>query len=115
MIRRTVVLASHFAFLLFAVFGGFLGFADVRLREIAAAIAGSIHRAGDLAARYGGEEFAVILTRCPNDAALALAESLRRAVEERAIPHGASAAAPMVTISIGVGLSDSARGCPCAG
>jgi diguanylate cyclase (GGDEF)-like protein len=55
----------------------------------------------DLPARYGGEEFALLMPGADLDQALAVAERLRRAVEELCIAH---AACPngRVTISVGV-------------
>ncbi len=75
---------------------------DLCLRDIAQAIADNIRRPGDLAARYGGEEFAVILPDTPIEGAIHVAEAIRIAVEEMAIPHEHSTAMPVVTISAGV-------------
>jgi diguanylate cyclase (GGDEF)-like protein/PAS domain S-box-containing protein len=58
-------------------------------------------RAQDLPARYGGEEFAVILPGCNAAQARAAAEKFRQAVEARGIPHGDSAVASVVTLSVG--------------
>lgn len=60
---------------------------DECLAKVAKALAGSSRRAGDLVARYGGEEFVVVLFHTPRDDALAVAETLRRAVESLGIPH----------------------------
>jgi diguanylate cyclase (GGDEF)-like protein len=62
---------------------------------------GRLRRAGDLLARYGGEEFAALLPDTKLKGALALAESCRRAVEELAVVHEDSLAAPVVTVSLG--------------
>jgi len=75
---------------------------DTCLKAVAAAIDRSVHRAGDLAARYGGEEFVVLLPATDINAATDLAERVRLSVEELAIPHTASGAAPHITISLGV-------------
>jgi diguanylate cyclase (GGDEF)-like protein len=56
----------------------------------------------DLVARYGGEEFVLLLPGRTLEVAIALAESLRRAVAEEALAHPASTLAPHVTISVGV-------------
>jgi diguanylate cyclase (GGDEF)-like protein len=69
-----------------------------RIAELAAAHAG---RAGDLAARWGGEEFAVLLVGTGAEGTLAVAEKVRAAVAQLAIPHPASPVAAVVTISIG--------------
>lgn len=75
---------------------------DDCLRRVAAAIRAHSKRPADLAARTGGEEFFLLLPGTERDGALALAESVRRAVQDLAIPHPASPVAPEVTVSIGV-------------
>ena len=75
---------------------------DDCLRQVAQAIGGAVIRATDLAARYGGEEFACILPMTDWDGAVALAEKIRLAVSQRAIPHIQSSAADHVTVSLGV-------------
>jgi diguanylate cyclase (GGDEF)-like protein len=56
---------------------------------------------GDACARLGGEEFAVLLPHADADAALQLAEELRRTLE-RAVVAGAGGAAVRYTVSLGV-------------
>ncbi|EAR23067.1 GGDEF domain-containing protein [Nitrococcus mobilis] len=75
---------------------------DACLKKIAAVIAGAARRAGDLAARYGGEEFVVVLAQVERPYAQDTAETLRRAVENLAIPHQDSKTASYVTVSIGL-------------
>ncbi len=75
---------------------------DECLRLVAAAMKASIARAGDLVARLGGEEFAVLLPATDKAAAYLLAERLRQAVCDLAIPHDESSVAPIVTLSIGL-------------
>jgi diguanylate cyclase (GGDEF)-like protein len=75
---------------------------DDCLRAVAQALAGQVHRPGDLVARYGGEEFGAILPDTDLGGALGLAEGMRRAVEGLAIPHRDSPISPFVTLSIGV-------------
>ena len=75
---------------------------DACLRAVAQALAGGMRRAGDLCARYGGEEFACILPGIELDGALHLAETMRAGVMALSIPHAASTAAQVVTVSIGV-------------
>jgi diguanylate cyclase (GGDEF)-like protein len=69
---------------------------------VAAVFLNHARRAGDLAARYGGEEFVFLIAGTGREAALAIAEELRGACEALAIPHPASAAGPVVTLSLGV-------------
>jgi diguanylate cyclase (GGDEF)-like protein len=74
---------------------------DDCIKRVADAVAAAANRAGELTARWGGEELAVLLPgSTPNDCCQLL-EILRRAVAELAIPHPASQAGPVVTISVG--------------
>jgi diguanylate cyclase (GGDEF)-like protein/PAS domain S-box-containing protein len=75
---------------------------DECLQQVATVIKSVFGRAGDLAARYGGEEFAVIMPTTNGENAFVVAERLRQAVWDRAIPHAASLAADRLTLSIGV-------------
>jgi len=75
---------------------------DDCLKKVAAVIAGSVKRPGDLAARYGGEEFMVVLPDTDVRGATDIAEKLRIEVEVLGVPHEFSATASVVTISIGV-------------
>jgi diguanylate cyclase (GGDEF)-like protein len=74
---------------------------DECLRLVASAMQASISRAGDLVARIGGEEFAVLMPATDSNAARLMAERLRQAIYELAIPHAGSAVASVVTLSIG--------------
>ncbi|MBA4423570.1 MAG: hypothetical protein C0390_10830 [Syntrophus sp. (in: bacteria)] len=78
---------------------------DDCLRAVAGVLQKGLRRPGDLLARYGGEEFIVVLPGTLREGVLAVAESLRRAVEALAIPHNKSAAAPVVTICLGVSIT----------
>jgi len=69
---------------------------DAALRRIGRAILAGL-RPGDLLARYGGEEFAVLLADVDENAAVEVAERLRRQVAE-----SASDGAPVCTLSVGV-------------
>lgn len=75
---------------------------DLRLREVARALAGSTTRALDVVARYGGEEFAVILPATHAEDARQLAEQMRLGVASLQL------AAPIghITISIGVSAAE---------
>lgn len=75
---------------------------DQCLQQVAAVIASMFKRAGDVAARYGGEEFAVIMPATDAENAGIIAERLRQALWERAIPHTASRTVDRLTLSIGV-------------
>ena len=77
---------------------------DKCLVAVAAVIRNAASRAGDFAARYGGEEFMVLIPGLDRDAATAYAEMLRQACESQAIPHPASPAGLVVTISLGVAV-----------
>ncbi|MFM8441732.1 MAG: diguanylate cyclase [Methylococcus sp.] len=75
---------------------------DNALRLVARVIESLATRAGDVVARFGGEEFSVLLTNCEADQAAKLAERMREAVQELAIPHERSQVSDRVTVSIGV-------------
>lgn len=62
----------------------------------------SVLRAGDVLGRLGGEEFAILLPDTELAGARAVAERVRRAVANSAVPNGGSSEAIRVTISIGV-------------
>jgi diguanylate cyclase (GGDEF)-like protein len=75
---------------------------DDCLRQVAATLKAGLKRPGDLVARYGGEEFACLLPETPLDGAMELAQQLGQAVHDQGIPHPASDAAAVVTVSLGV-------------
>ncbi len=84
---------------------------DACLRAVAAALGSLARRPGDLAARVGGEEFALLLPDTTPEGARELAEAVRQAIGQLALPHAASLTADHVTASLGV------AGCvprPCA-
>ncbi|MFH2005384.1 MAG: diguanylate cyclase [bacterium] len=74
---------------------------DHCLCRVAKALEGAIHRTSDLVARYGGEEFVAVLPNTDLAGARIVAESMRRSVEELAIPHAPSETADEVTVSAG--------------
>ncbi|MFD1625875.1 diguanylate cyclase [Azospirillum griseum] len=75
---------------------------DECLRAVAAVLADRVKRTGDLVARYGGEEFVCLLPETEGEGAMQVAERLRSAVADSAIPHAQSLVASHVTISLGV-------------
>lgn len=75
---------------------------DDCLREIAFTLKKVLKRAGDLAARWGGQEFACLLPDTNIKGATHVAENISRAVLNLRIPHQASPAAKIVTLSLGV-------------
>lgn len=77
---------------------------DEALKAIAEVTDGVIKRPFDLAARFGGEEFAVILFDSTCEYAVALAESLRVAVEALGITHAGNEPG-RVTVSVGVAVA----------
>jgi len=81
-------------------FGHPLG--DACLRAVATALSGCATRGTDVVARYGGEEFAVVVSGTTRDGALALAETMRLAVERLRLATADPIGSVGVTISIGV-------------
>ncbi|HOF40136.1 MAG TPA: GGDEF domain-containing protein [Candidatus Hydrogenedentes bacterium] len=75
---------------------------DVALKQVAAAVAATVCRAGDLAARYGGEEFAAILPATDARGAAEVAERLRAAIEDLQILHERCSTGPYLTVSLGL-------------
>jgi diguanylate cyclase (GGDEF)-like protein len=74
---------------------------DDCLQRVAAVIASSLNRSGDLVARYGGEEFVAVLPRVAPLQAQALAEAVRANIAALAISH-TFGVEEIVTVSIGV-------------
>lgn len=74
---------------------------DLVLQQVAQVALASIGRPLDLVARVGGEEFAVLLYGSGADHAQAVGQSLVAGVRQRALPHGASSVAQVVTVSVG--------------
>jgi diguanylate cyclase (GGDEF)-like protein len=78
------------------------GAGDVCLRQVARTLAHTVARPGDVLGRYGGEEFLALLPDTTLAAARDVAERMRQAVFDRALPHAHSSAADRVTLSLGV-------------
>jgi diguanylate cyclase (GGDEF)-like protein len=81
---------------------------DSALRAVAGIVAGEL-RGDDVAYRFGGEELLLVLAMAEGEAATAVAERVRQAVEAAGIPHPDSSGGRL-TVSIGVasGSGDSA-------
>nr|WP_229262320.1 diguanylate cyclase [Duganella guangzhouensis] len=75
---------------------------DDCLRRVAAAFKTQLQRGGDLVARYGGEEFAFIAPAVDAEQALAIADSVCRALEALELPH---AVAPNGTLTVSIGVA----------
>ncbi len=75
---------------------------DESLRQIAVTLVHELQRPGDVAARFGGDEFAVLLAETDAAGGLAVAERMRRAVENLAMSWGPGVEGQMLTISVGV-------------
>lgn len=74
---------------------------DACLRAVAAVLADTARRTGDLVARYGGEEFAFIAPAADGPTALAMGIRICEALRARALPHELSRF-HCLTVSIGV-------------
>ncbi|MEG4571564.1 diguanylate cyclase [Microcoleus sp. N3A4] len=75
---------------------------DTCLVKVAKAAAAAVKRSADLFVRYGGEEFAAILPNTDAAGAIAVAESMRQAIRDLAIPHEQSDVSAIVTASMGI-------------
>ena len=74
---------------------------DQALRLIADTLRRAVERPGDLVARFGGEEFVVLLPGTDREGANQIAEAIRQAVRDLALPHAGSTLG-ILTVSIGV-------------
>lgn len=70
-----------------------------------------MNRATDLVTRFGGEEFAIILPDCGYEGGQAIAERIRSAIADLKMPHGKSAIADHVTISVGLSTCEPGSTC----
>ena len=77
-------------------------YGDECLRMLARVSQNLLEAPDDLVARFGGEELMLLLPGRDLQAALAIGERLRAAVEAAAMPHPASPVSPHVTVSVGV-------------
>lgn len=77
---------------------------DACLRRVAEALKASTRRPAEFVVRYGGEEFAIVMPNTPREEIGRFGEWICRQVQELAIPHEGSSAAPVVTISAGLAV-----------
>ncbi|MCC3409224.1 MAG: diguanylate cyclase [Microcoleus sp. PH2017_10_PVI_O_A] len=75
---------------------------DTCLVKVASSAAAAVKRCTDLFVRYGGEEFAALLPNTDAAGAIAVAESIRDAIRDLAIPHEQSDVSSIVTVSMGI-------------
>ncbi|MEO0852573.1 MAG: response regulator, partial [Cyanobacteria bacterium J06648_11] len=75
---------------------------DECLRQVATILNQTLKRPADLFARFGGEEFLAILPHTDANGAVHVADAMRNALREAAIPHDYSPAGSHVTMSMGV-------------
>ncbi|UZJ43449.1 sensor domain-containing diguanylate cyclase [Marinimicrobium sp. C6131] len=75
---------------------------DDCLRSIAQTLDAVASRPRDFLARFGGEEFMLVLPETDEKAARAVANRCRQAILKLQIPHAASGASQLVSISVGV-------------
>ncbi|HEY0846931.1 MAG TPA: GGDEF domain-containing protein [Noviherbaspirillum sp.] len=78
---------------------------DEALKRVADLINRHFRRRDEVIARTGGEEFVGLLPGLPRDQAREFAEKIRDSVERLGLPHAHSAAAPVVTVSIGIAVA----------
>ncbi len=75
---------------------------DVCLQQVAKTLETQARRSIDCIARYGGEEFIVLLPETSAEDAVIVAENMRKAIEDQAIPNPDSTHGNIVTLSLGV-------------
>lgn len=75
---------------------------DDCLKLVAQEISNCVKRDCDLIARYGGEEFVAVLPDTSLEAAIEVAEEMRKHIIKLAIPHEYSAHEDTITLSLGV-------------
>lgn len=91
----------------FKAYNDFYGHAkgDEVLIRVAQAFQSALKRPEDFCARYGGEEFIVLLPDTDENGAAFMADRILDQVRGLNIPHEKSLVRPVVTVSLGVGIS----------
>jgi diguanylate cyclase (GGDEF)-like protein/PAS domain S-box-containing protein len=74
---------------------------DGCLRAVARILAEAVQRTTDFVARYGGEEFAILLSNTDAARCVRVAERIRQALAQAAIPHPRALPFRQVTASLG--------------
>lgn len=92
----------------FKQYNDFYGHAagDAALKAVAEVLDNGVKRGGDLAARYGGEEFTLIMPETDLSNAKLVAMTLCDSINNLKIDHVRSAAAPWLTVSIGLASTE---------
>jgi diguanylate cyclase (GGDEF)-like protein/PAS domain S-box-containing protein len=80
---------------------------DECLKKLAQSLSLAAARPRDIAARFGGEEFVLLLPETDENAARQVAERCQRMVENLNLPHDSSLTSKFVTVSMGVGTTNS--------
>jgi len=75
---------------------------DACLKKIAETINTVYRRSDELCIRYGGEEFLILCRKCDIEALLKRTDEFHKAITALNIPHGASEAAAIVSVSVGI-------------
>jgi diguanylate cyclase (GGDEF)-like protein len=83
---------------------------DECLRQVAGALRESLRHDGDLVARFGGEEFVAVLPGADLQIVEQIAERMRQAVQDMAIPHATALGYGNITISAGVATASTSGG-----
>ncbi|MFV1985519.1 MAG: GGDEF domain-containing protein [Thiohalomonadales bacterium] len=83
---------------------------DECLHRVSEAVQRCVKRPDDLVARYGGEEIVAFLPNTSSEHSFQLAEKMRIAVQDLAIPHKASIVANIDIVSLSVGVATLAPG-----
>jgi diguanylate cyclase (GGDEF)-like protein len=79
---------------------------DECLRRVAGVLLKSLHRSNDMVARFGGEEFVIVMPGANMQTAHLVAERMRQAVLDLAIPHATSPTTEIITVSGGVAAAN---------